>query len=122
MDRNTVIKTLEEISIMLELKDGNPFKIKAYQNAASALEKSEIVIDKNTQESDLLKIKGIGHGLADHIKTLASDEKLDFYEELKESIPPELLEMLKIPSLGPKKVKFLFANLNIGSISDLEQT
>lgn len=121
MDKNAVIKTLEEISIMLELKDENPFKIRAYQNAASALEKSEIDIGKNTQVGDLLKIKGIGRSLADHIKTLASGEKLDFYEELKESITPELLEMLKIPYLGPKKVKLLFDNLNIGSISDLEQ-
>ena len=121
MDKNAVIKTLEEISIMLELKDGNPFKIKAYQNAARALEKSEIDIGKNTQVDELLKIKGIGQSLAEYIKTLACDERLDFYEKLKESITPELLEMLKIPFLGPKKVKLLFDNLNVGCISDLEQ-
>src|SRR5680860_1686871 len=106
---------------MLELKDENPFKIRAYQNAASALEKSVIDIGKNTQASDLLKIRGIGRNLADHIKTLAFDKNLDFYEELKESVTPELLEMLKIHSLGPKKVKYLFNNLNIGSIPDLEK-
>ena len=121
MDKNSVVKTLEEISIMLELKDENPFKVRAYQNAASALEKSEIDIGKDTQASDLVKIKGIGQNLAEHIKTLASDGKLDFYEQLKESITPELLEMLKVHSLGPKKVKFLFNNLNIGSIPELEK-
>lgn len=121
MDKNSIIKTLEEIATMLELKDENPFKIRAYQNAAKALETSEIDLDKNTPINDLLKIKGIGKSLAEHIITLASDEKLDFYEELKESITPELLEMLKIPTLGPKKVKFLFENLNISSISDLEK-
>lgn len=121
MDKNSIIKTLEEISIMLELKDENPFKIRAYQNAARALEISELELDKNTPINELLEIKGIGQNLADYIKTLASDKRLDFYEELKESITPELLEMLKIPSLGPKKVKFLFDNLNIGSISGLEQ-
>ncbi|MCL5771881.1 MAG: DNA polymerase/3'-5' exonuclease PolX [Actinobacteria bacterium] len=121
MDKNSIIKTLEEIATMLELKDENPFKIRAYQNAAKALETSDIDLDKNTPINDLLKIKGIGKSLAEHIKTLASDEKLDFYEELKESITPELLEMLKIPTLGPKKVKFLFENLNISSISDLEK-
>ncbi|MHB1346744.1 MAG: DNA polymerase/3'-5' exonuclease PolX [Candidatus Humimicrobiaceae bacterium] len=121
MDKNEVIKTLEEISTMLELKDENPFKIRAYQNAARALEKCEVDISKNTDAGDLLKIKGIGQSLADYIKKLACDERLDFYEELKESITPELLEMLKIPFLGPKKVKLLFGNLNIGCISDLEQ-
>ena len=121
MDKNSIVKTLEEISIMLELKDENPFKIRAYQNAASALEKSDIDISKNIQVSDLLKIRGIGRNLADHIKTLAFDKNLDFYEELKESVTPELLEMLKIHSLGPKKVKYLFNNLNIGSIPDLEK-
>ncbi|MCE5330088.1 type-X family DNA polymerase, partial [bacterium] len=121
MDKNSIIKTLEEIATMLELKDENPFKIRAYQNAAKALETSDLDIDKDVTIDELIKIKGIGQSLADHIKTLASDKKLDFYEDLKESITPDILEMLKIPSLGPKKVKFLFENLNIGSISDLEK-
>ncbi len=120
MDKNSVVKILEEISIMLELKGENPFKIRAYQNAASALEKCDLDIGKNTKTDDLLKIKGIGRNLADHIKTLANDENLDFYDELKESVTPELLELLKVHSLGPKKVKFLYDNLNIASISDLE--
>lgn len=120
MDKDLIIKTLEEISTMLELKEENPFKVRAYKNAAKALETSDIDINKDTSIQELLKIKGIGQSLAQHIKTLASDEKLDFYEELKESITPELLELLKIPSLGPKKVKYLSDNLNINSIAELE--
>ncbi|MDD5659273.1 MAG: DNA polymerase/3'-5' exonuclease PolX [Actinomycetota bacterium] len=121
MDKNSIIKTLEEIAKMLELKDENPFKVRAYQNAARALETSEQDIEENVQEEELMKIKGIGKSLAEYIKILASGKKLDFYEDLKESITPDILEMLKIPSLGPKKVKFLSESLNIGSIVDLEK-
>ncbi|MCL4378193.1 MAG: DNA polymerase/3'-5' exonuclease PolX [Actinobacteria bacterium] len=121
MDKNFIIRTLDEIATMLELKDENPFKVRAYKNAARALETSDLAIDRNISAKELLKIRGIGRSLADHIITLACNNKLDFYEELKESITPSLLEMLKIPTLGPKKIKFLYDNLNIGSISDLEK-
>ena len=121
MDKNSIIKTLDEIAMMLELKDENPFKVRAYRNAARALETSDIAIDRNISVKELLKIRCIGKNIADHITTLACNNKLDFYEELKESITPPLLEMLKIPTLGPKKIKFLYDNLNIGSIPDLEK-
>jgi len=120
MDKESIIKTLEEIALMLELKGENPFKIKAYKNAARIIEVSSLDIDKDIDEAKLKELSGIGEGLAENIKKLASGERLDFYEELKESITPQLLELLKIPGLGPKKVKFLFENLDILSIQDLE--
>jgi len=121
MDKESIIKSLEEIALMLELKNENPFKVRAYRNAARALETSDIEIDENTTIEELKKIKGIGQSLAENILILASGKKLDFYEELKESFTPQMLELLKIPTLGPKKAKYLFDNLNISSIAELEK-
>ena len=121
MDKDSIIKSLEEIAIMLELKNENPFKVRAYRNAERALETSDIEINEKTTIEELKKIKGIGQSLAENILILASDKKLDFYEELKESFTPQMLELLKIPTLGPKKAKYLFDNLNISSIAELEK-
>jgi DNA polymerase (family 10) len=60
MDKEEIIKILKEISVLLELKDENPFKIRAYQNSARALETSDIELNKDLKIEDLKNIKGIG--------------------------------------------------------------
>ncbi|OFW45534.1 MAG: histidinol-phosphatase, partial [Actinobacteria bacterium RBG_13_35_12] len=102
------------------MMDENFFKIRAYVNAARALEMSDIDVNKNTPLSELKKIKGIGTHIAEQIKALAETGSLKLYEDLKNSIPPGLFEMMKIPKLGPKKIKYLYDNLAIASISELE--
>jgi len=120
MDKEEIIKTLKEISVLLELKNENPFKIRAYQNSARALETSDIELNKDFKIEDLKGIKGIGSHIAEKIKTLIYTGRLKYYEELKESVPPGLVEMLAIPTMGPKKIKFLFDNLGISNIGELE--
>jgi DNA polymerase (family 10) len=120
MDKEEIIKTLKEISVLLELKNENPFKIRAYQNSARALETSDIELNKDLKIEDLKGIKGIGSHIAEKIKTLIYTGRLKYYEELKESVPPGLVEMLAIPTMGPKKIKFLFDNLGISNIGELE--
>lgn len=120
MDKEEIIKTLKEISVLLELKNENPFKIRAYQNSARALETSDIELNKDLKIEDLKGIKGIGSHIAEKIKTLIYTGRLKYYEELKESVPPGLVEMLAIPTMGPKKIKYLFDNLGISNIGELE--
>jgi len=122
MDKEEIIKTLKEISVLLELKNENPFKIRAYQNSARALETSDIELNKDFKIEDLKGIKGIGSHIAEKIKTLIYTGRLKYYEELKESVPPGLVEMLAIPTMGPKKIKYLFDNLGISNIGELEYT
>jgi DNA polymerase (family 10) len=69
---------------------------------------------------EIAEIKGIGKALAEKISTLVNEESLPFYEELKSSIPEGLLQMLKIPGLGAKKVKVVYDKLGISSIGELE--
>jgi len=121
MDKNSIIRALEEIAVMLELKDENPFRIRAYRNAAHALETAELEINENTKIDELKKINGIGQGIAENILAFAAGRNPDFYDELKESFTPQMLELLKIPTLGPKKVRYLFENLGIAGIDDLEE-
>ncbi len=120
MDKEELVKILKEISILLELKDENPFKIRAYQNAARALESSDIDFNRDLKAEDFKNIKGVGPRIAERIKELIDTGKLKVYEELKESIPPGLVEMLSIPTMGPKKIKYLYENLGISDISQLE--
>jgi len=122
MDKEEIIKTLKEISVLLELKNENPFKIRAYQNSARTLETSDIELNKDFKIEDLKGIKGIGSHIAEKIKTLIYTGRLKYYEELKESVPPGLVEMLAIPTMGPKKIKYLFDNLGISNIGELEYT
>lgn len=120
MEKKDIVKILNEISIFYELKGENFFKIRAYQIAAKALEISEIKLTKNTTLEEIQEIKGIGKSIATQIKALIDTGKLQIYEDLKKSIPAGLIEMLKIPKLGPKKIKYLYENLNISTVSELE--
>ncbi len=120
MDKKEISKILKEISTFLELKDENPFKIRAYENAARALEASNISLTRDVEVKNLESIKGIGKKIAAKIKELIDTGNLKLYQDLKEIIPEGLVDMLKIPGLGPKKIKYLYENLGIESISELE--
>lgn len=120
MDKEEVINILKEISVLLELKDENPFKIRAYQNAARALESSDLDFTGDLKAEDFTKIKGVGSHIAERILELMNTGKLKIYEELKESIPHGLVEMISIPTLGPKKIKYLYDTLGISNIGQLE--
>ncbi len=120
MDKEQIIKILKEISVLMELKDENPFKIRAYQNSARALQASDIDLNRNLTVKDLTNIKGIGSHIAEKIKIMLDSGELKFYRDLKKSVPPGLVEMLAIPTMGPRKIKYLFDNLHISNTGQLE--
>src|SRR6266480_3692613 len=120
MDKDRVAEVLNEIGTLLELKGENPFKTRAYANAARALEALTESLDKLIAENRLGEIKGIGEALQKKITELVTTGKLAYYEELKTSIPAGLVEMLGIPGVGPKKVKALNDKLGIETIEQLE--
>jgi DNA polymerase (family X) len=120
MDKDQVAEILAEIGVLLELKGENPFKTRAYQNAARTLEGLTEPLEKLVEEKRLGEIKGFGDALQEKITTLVTTGRLPYYEELKASIPPGLLAMLDIPGVGPKKVKVLHEKLGVDSIDALE--
>jgi DNA polymerase (family 10) len=120
MDKEQVAEILVSIGTLLELKGENPFKTRAYLNAARSLETSNESLGRLVAENRLGEIKGIGEALQKKITELVQTGKLAYYEELKASVPPGLLEMLDIPGLGPKKIKALHDELGIQSVEQLE--
>jgi DNA polymerase (family 10) len=121
MDKKQVIEILEEIGTLLELKGENPFKTRAYSNAARALQGVTEDLAELVANNRLREIRGIGEALAEKITTLVSTGRLPYYEELRAAFPPGLLDLLRIPGLGPKKAKKLFEELSISSIDELEK-
>ncbi|PAW84455.1 MAG: histidinol-phosphatase, partial [Pedosphaera sp. Tous-C6FEB] len=120
MDKEQVAAVLTEIGTLLELKGENPFKTRAYHNAARTLEGLTEPLEKVVAENRLGEIKGFGDALVDKITKLVTTGNLPYYDELKASVAPGLVEMLGIPSLGPKKVKKLHDELGVDTIEALE--
>lgn len=120
MDKADIAGVFEEIAVLLELRGDNPFKVRAYQNAARTIETLEEDIGTLVTEARLTAVKGIGKDLAERITELHTTGKLVMLEELRASIPPGLIQMLDIPGVGPKKVKALHEQLGIDTLEALQ--
>jgi DNA polymerase (family 10) len=120
MTKEGIAEVLEQIATLLELKGENPFKIRAYANAARSLETFGGNVADLTNEETLEKIPGIGKAIAAKIKELAETGSLKFFEELRAEFPGAILEMFSIPGLGAKKIKALYENLKVSSIAELQ--
>jgi DNA polymerase (family 10) len=120
MDKEQVAEVLTEIGTLLELKGENPFKTRAYVNAARTIESLTEPLVKVVEEKRLGDIRGIGDALQQKITELVTTGRLKYYEDLKASIPPGLVAMLDLHGVGPKKVKKLHDELGVDSIEALE--
>lgn len=121
MDKTEISHILEEIGILLELKGANPFKIRAFHNAARILSGVTEDIGILVEKGELRSIKGIGEGIAKVITDLVRTGRSSDHDDLKKGFPPGIFDMMKIQGMGPKKVSFLFKHLKISSIEGLEK-
>jgi DNA polymerase (family X) len=121
MDKATIADVLEKIATLLELKDENPFKIRAYVNAARSLETWGGNIGDLANEEVLEKIPGIGKAIAAKIKELVETGSLKFFDELRAEFPADILELFSLPGLGAKKIKALHEKLQVSSIAQLHE-
>jgi DNA polymerase (family 10) len=121
MDKKHVIEILDEIGTLLELTGENPFRSRAYHNAAQVVGGLTDDLDEFVRQKSLTSIKGIGQGLADTITELMQTGKTKMHEELRAKVPSGVLEMLRIQGLGPRKIKTLYEKLNIKSIAELRE-
>jgi len=120
MTKDEVGAVLEAITQLLELKGENPFKIRAYQNAARAVETYSGNLELAAKEGRLTEIPGIGQAIAEKIALLVQTGHLPYYEELKAEFPPGIFEMFELMGLGPKKIRALYDQLGISSLETLE--
>jgi DNA polymerase (family 10) len=122
MTKSGIVEVLEQIGVLLELKGENPFKIRAYQSGARALgmvEEAELV--RLIAAGELGTLKGFGEALVQKVTELHTTGRLEFFEKLKATVEPGLIEMLEIPGLGPKKIKALNERLGITGIAALAE-
>jgi DNA polymerase (family X) len=117
--KEKVINILEDIAVLLELTGENPFKSRAYSNAARNLEKVDEDLGDLARRGKLFEIEGIGDAIGKKITELLLAGKLDYYEKLKASVPPGHLDMLKISGLGPKKIHMIYKELGITTVGEL---
>ncbi|MDI9396408.1 MAG: DNA polymerase/3'-5' exonuclease PolX [Candidatus Pacebacteria bacterium] len=119
MNKDQVAASLREIGTILELNGENPFKCRAYLNAARTLETSPTDLTELVRTDRLGELPGIGDALREKITTLVNTGKLPYLEELRTTIPSGLLSLLDLPGLGPKKLRILRDQLKIESIEAL---
>jgi DNA polymerase (family 10) len=120
MTKREIAGILEEIAFFLELKGENLFKVKAYSNAARVIESLPEEPAVLVQKGLLASVKGIGPTLAGTVSELVTTGVSTLHQELKASFPAGVQEIAEIPGLGPKKIKAIYDQLNVGSIGELE--
>lgn len=121
MNKDEIIGVFENIARLLELKGENPFKIRAYLHAAKALETLAEPLEKLVAEDRLVAVDGIGKATAEKIATLSTTDRLDYYDDLRDEFPPDILTLFDIQGLGGKKIKVLWDSLKVHSVTSLER-
>ncbi|MGL5094305.1 MAG: helix-hairpin-helix domain-containing protein, partial [Planctomycetia bacterium] len=120
MDRGDVANILEECAVLLELQGENPFRFKAYQNAARAVQQLDGDLKAMVDDGTLSGVKGIGDKMAAKIAELVKTGGLAAHAELRAAVPPGLLDMLRINGFGPKKAKQVYDELGVDSVAALK--
>jgi DNA polymerase (family 10) len=115
-----VADVLEEIGRLLDFKGENPFKVRAYANAARALADLGEPLDVVLAEGRLREIPGIGSAIADKIVAYIETGSIPLLERLRDEIPAGVLDLVAVPGLGPKRARAAFGALGIASLDDLE--
>src|SRR6266545_4874774 len=120
MDKKAVADVLEQIASFMELKGDNPFRIRAFRTAARALSGVSTDLEQALEDGSLAGIKGVGPATLQIIGEVATTGRSSMLEELREQVPPGLVEMLAISGLGVAKIRQIHDLLDIDSLPELE--
>src|ERR1700735_5204252 len=125
MDNITIARLLDETADLLEIDAADPFRIRSYRRAAEAVEQQTTQLATlTTPDADpkaLLAIPGMGRGMFANIQALLSTGTMPLREELLQKYKPTMLELLRLPGMGPKTVALLYSALQIADIDSLEE-
>ena len=121
----------EEIADLLEIEGANPFRIRAYRNAARILgdlpQEARLLVERGHENllfrhrDDLTHLPGIGPDLAGKINEITTTGHCSLLQRLRRELPPAITELLKIPGLGPKRVKALYQDLDVQTVEQLQR-
>lgn len=121
MSAARIARVLEEIGGLLEFRGGNPFKVRAYRNAARTLRTLEEPLDVLIAEDRLGDLPGVGAAIEEKIRAFVETGAVPLHERLKAEVPPGVLDLLAIPGLGVTRARAAFDALGVDSLDALER-
>jgi DNA polymerase (family 10) len=122
VDNAGIERLLDEVADLLEISGANPFRVRAYRNAARTVEAQTTPFARLVEEGrDLTELPGIGKEMAAHIQEMVATGRLSQHQELLRQVPRSLVELMRLPGLGPKRAKKLWAELGIETVEALEK-
>ena len=121
MENREIAQCLEEVADLLELRDENPFRVRAYRNAARTVETLTTPIHRMIQEGrELTELSGVGKEMASHLRELVETGSLTFRGQLLAEMPPTILDLVRLPGVGPKKAHRFWKELGVATVEALE--
>lgn len=120
MDRTAVARALEQIAAYMELKGENTFRVRAFTAAAKTVEGFPGELDVAIADGSLAEAKGIGPAILQIVAELVQTGRAEVLEQLREDVPPGLVEMLEISGLGVSKIRTIHDTLGIETLAELE--
>ncbi|MGA9752851.1 MAG: helix-hairpin-helix domain-containing protein, partial [Acidobacteriota bacterium] len=120
MERERIVGALEELAALSELLGENPFKVRAYANAARTLSKASQPVESWGEPGVLEALPGVGKAIAEKVREEIATGSVHKLEELRAKVPPGVRELLGVPGLGPKKAGVLWRQLGLQSAGELE--
>ncbi len=121
MDNVWIARALKDVGSLLEIQGANPFRVRAYANAARTVKDHPEPISAMVSEgADLTQLQGVGKDIARHIETLETQGETLLFREVAFDVPITLLEITRLPGIGAKKVKTLWLELDVTTVDDLD--
>lgn len=122
MDNERIAEVFERIAALLEIEDSNPFRIMAWRNAAWTIrDLARPIADMVEQGEDLRALPQVGKDTAAAMVQLVKEGRSDYLESLASRVPVTLLDVMRLPGLGPKKARRLWQELGVTDLDSLER-
>ena len=121
MTNKDIARRLKQTAALVELTGGNPYRARAYSSAARKVDQMDAAVLQLVEQDELTGVAGIGDSIARDVEALVRTGTFPTLDALLESLPPGLLDVLRVKGLGPKKVRALWQELGVTSLEDLEE-
>jgi len=122
MENLEIAQVFKRMADLLEIQDANPFRVRAYRNAARTVSEYPTSLrGMVAEEADLTALPSVGKEMARHIEELVGTGDLEILAELGKDVPPGLIDTMRLPGVGPKKARKLWLELGVESVDDLER-
>lgn len=124
MDNVTLARLLDETAALLEIDAADPFRVRSYRRAAEAVEQQTVSVAglaaSDADPKELLAISGIGKGMAANIRDLVTTGSMPLRDELLTKYRASMLDLLRLPGMGPKTVALVWSALQVSTVDELE--